>query len=355
MSASAVIEPLAIDILGIPAQLARPDRWPLLALVAAAAALVAYGLWSRRRMLRALAPTARLRAKVAPGATPGGPVIRGVLAVAGLLLLGLALLQPQLGSRDQKVQRKGIDLVVAIDASRSMLARDVLPSRLERARLELSQLVDRLHGDRVGIVVFAGQAFVQCPLTSDYGAAKLFLRAIDPDAMPAQGTSVAEALQTAGRMLRAADRGAKTKVVLLLTDGEDHEGDVDAAAEALAKDGVRVYALGVGSDEGTPVPLLDGDGNVRGYLRDRRGNPVVSKLDEKQLRRIADATSGKYVAARGGDIGMGEVFAELERLEKTEFESRLAVQWGEAWMWLGFPGFALLLVSALVPEGRRRR
>lgn len=351
----AVTQTLAFDILGIPAQLARADRWPLLVLVAAAGLLVAFGLAARRRTLGRLAATPRLREKVAPGAGFGGPLARGICTLLGLLLAGLALLQPQLGQRDEKVQRKGIDLVVAVDASRSMLARDVLPSRLERARLELGQLVDRLHGDRVGIVVFAGQAFVQCPLTSDYGAAKLFLRAIDPEAMPAQGTSVAGALETAGRMLRSADRGAKTKVVLLLTDGEDHEGDVDAAAEALAKDGVRVFALGVGSSDGTPVPMLDGDGNVRGYLRDRQGNPVVSKLDEGQLRRIAEATGGTYVAARGGDIGMGEVFAELERLEKTEFESRLAVQWGEVWAWLGFPAFALLLAGALIPEGRRRR
>ncbi len=351
----AVNAPLSFDILGIPAQLVRPDRWPLLLLVIAAGLLIAWSLVARRRTLARLASTERLREKVAPGASLGRPLARGAATVAGLLLIGLALLQPQLGERDGTVQRKGIDLVVAVDASRSMLARDVLPSRLERARLELSQLIDRLHGDRVGLVVFAGQAFVQCPLTSDYGAAKLFLRAIDPEAMPAQGTSVAGALETAAQMLRSADRGAKTKVVLLLTDGEDHQGDVDAAAEALSAEGVRVFALGIGSGEGTPVPILDGEGNVAGYLRDRAGNPVVSKLEEGQLRRIAELTSGTYVAARGSDLGMGEVFAELERLEKTEFESRHAMQWGEVWAWLGFPGFALLVLGALIPEGRRRR
>ncbi len=173
--------------------------------------------------------------------------------------------------------------------------------------------------------------------------------------MPAQGTAVAEALQTAGQMLRAADRGAKTRAVLLLTDGEDHAGDVEAAAETLAEEGVRVFALGIGSKEGTPVPILDGEGRVEGYLRDRSGEPVVTRLEEAQLRRIAATTGGSYVAARGGDIGMGEVFAALEKLEKSEFESRIGMQYAEAWHWLGFPGFALLVLGALLPEGRRRR
>ena len=349
------MSPLAFDILGMPAQLARPDRWPLLVLVCVAALLVAWSLLRRRSALARLASTPRLLEKVAPGASLGGPLLRGALSVGGLLLLGLALLQPQLGKANEKVQRKGIDLVVAIDASRSMLARDVLPSRLERVRLELGGLIDRLSGDRIGFVTFAGQAFVQCPLTSDYGAAKLFLRAVDPDAMPAQGTALAQALQTAGQMLRSADRGAKTKVVLLLSDGEDHEGDVVAAAEALKEDGVRVFSLGVGSKEGTPVPILGPDGRVQSYLRDRSGQPVVSRLEEKQLREIAAITGGVYVPARGGDLGMGEVFAALDALEKSAFESHHAVKWGDVWAWLGFPGFALLVLGALVPEGRRRR
>jgi len=349
------VNPLSFDILGMQAQLARPDRWPLLVLVCAAALLVGWSLLRRRRALVSLAASPRLLEKVAPGASLRGPLLRGALSVGGLLLLALALLQPQLGKANERVQRKGIDLVVAIDASRSMLARDVLPSRLERVRLELGGLIDRLHGDRIGLVTFAGQAFVQCPLTSDYGAARLFLRAIDPDAMPAQGTAIAEALQTAGRMLRSADRGAKTKVVLLLSDGEDHEGDVVAAAEALQAEGVRVYALGVGSKEGTPVPVLGPDGSVQSYLRDRDGRPVVTRLEEAQLRQIAELTGGAYVPARGGDIGMGEVFAALDALEKSEFESHHAVRWRDVWAWLGFPGFALLVLGALLPEGRRRR
>lgn len=349
------MQPLPFEILGVPAQLARPDRWPLLALVAGAALLLLRARIQRRRALAALASDARLLARIAPGVRPGAGRLQAIAAAAGLGLLALALLQPQVGHRNEKVERRGIDLVVAIDASRSMLARDVLPSRLERARLELGALIDGLQGDRVGLVVFAGQAFVQCPLTGDYDAAKLFLRAIDPDAMPTQGTAIADALRAAAHMLRAADRGAKSKAVLLLSDGEDHQGDVEAAARALRDEGVRVFALGVGSREGSPVPIPDGRGGVRSYLRDRRGNPVVSRLEEGQLRSIAEITGGAYVAARGGDLGMGEIRAALDRLEKSALESHLAVRWAEAWHWLGLPGFALLLLGALWPEGGRRR
>lgn len=347
------MQPIALDILGIPVRLASPERWPLLVLVALACLLLIRQVIVRRRLLDRLAPERELRQAIVPGARVG--IAPAICAGVGLLLVALALLQPQLGQRNERVQRRGIDLVVAIDASRSMLARDVLPSRLERARLELSALIDGLAGDRVGLVVFAGQAFVQCPLTSDYGAARLFLRAIDPDSMPTQGTAVADALRTAGSMLRAADRGAKTRAVLLITDGEDHEGDALDAARALRDEGVRVFALGVGSAAGSPVPILDEQGQVRGYLRDRSGEPVVSRLEEEQLRQIASITDGAYVAGRGGDLGMGEIHAALQRLEKSEFESHLAVRWGDVWHWLGFPAFAALLLGALWPERRWRR
>lgn len=351
----AVTAPLPFEIFGLSAQLARPDRWPLLPLLAFAALVVAWGIARRRRQVRELVATPALRQKVLSGGGTGVHLLAAGLSLGGLLLLCLALLQPQLGERDRTVRQMGIDLVVAIDASRSMLGRDILPSRLDRARLELGRLLDRLEGDRVGLVVFAGEAFVQCPLTSDYDAARLFLRAIDPMAMPTQGTALAEALLTARTMFRSAERGATTKAILLLTDGEDHEGEVEAATRLLAEEGIRVFALGIGSERGTPVPILGEDGRIEGYLKDASGQPVVSRLEEAQLRRIAEATGGGYVPARGSDIGMGEIFAELERLERSELDTRVAMQWVDVWQWLGFPGFALLLLGAVVPGAGRRR
>ncbi|AKU89988.1 VWA domain-containing protein [Vulgatibacter incomptus] len=347
------IDPIDLHLLGESLRIARPDRAWLVAAVLACALVGAWGIVARRRALRELAGTERLAAKLGGGVSVGRMIAKAALGSLGLLALSLALLRPQLGEKADVAHRRGIDLVVAVDASRSMLARDVLPSRIERAKLELQTLIDRLQGDRVGLVTFAGDAFVQCPLTTDYGAAKLFLRAIDPEAMPSQGTALAEALRTAGSMFRAADRGAASKVVLLLTDGEDHQGEAQAAAEALANDGVRIFALGIGSDQGTPVPILDSRGKIVGYRKDHQGNTVMSKLDDGQLRALAAATKGTYVAAAGADLGMGELVAALHKLERSELDAVSGFQYGEAFSYLALPGFLFLVAGALLRERGR--
>ncbi len=344
---------IQISLLGYALQLARPDRVGFVAAALLFAVFAAYGIRARRLALRSLAGTPRLAQRLGGGASLSRMIAKGALTSMGLLALSLALLQPRIGERTATAKRKGIDLVVAVDASRSMLARDVLPSRLDRAKLELSTLIDRLHGDRIGVVAFAGAAFVQCPLTNDYGAAKLFLRAIDPEVMPSQGTAIAAALDTARTMLGSADRGAKAKVVLLLTDGEDHSGEVLAAGKRLQDEGVKIFALGIGSPTGTPVPLLDSQGRISGYMKDRHGDTVISRLEEGQLRELALATGGKFVTASGSDLGMGEIRAELDRLEKSEFESLASVEYEEAFAYALFPGFVLLLGGALLREGRR--
>jgi Ca-activated chloride channel family protein len=343
---------LTLSLWDLELRLAHPERWPWLALALLAAALVAWETGMRRRALRRLTRSEELRRLAVPHLAPGLGIVRASLVVLGVALLGLALLRPQLGQREVAVKRRGIDLVVAVDASHSMQARDVLPSRLARAKLELSSLIDRLTGDRVGLVAFAGEAFVQCPLTHDYAAAKLFLRAIDPEAMPSQGTAIGRALETAAAMFEAAEDGARSRVVLLLTDGEDHSGRLDAAVRSLAEKGIRVYALGVGTGAGSPIPILDAEGNVVSYRKDRAGRTVVSRLEEDQLRRIAEATGGRYVAASGSDLGMAAIADELDRLEKTEREGHLALRWDEVYHYVLAPALALLFLAALLSERR---
>ena len=345
---------LAFSLLGIEFRLAHPERWPWLVASLLAVALLAYGAFRRKRTMAALAATPELRKVLAPRASQGRWLLGGGLAVAALALFSLGLLRPQIGEREVSVTRRGIDVIVAVDASRSMHARDVLPSRLERAKLELASFIDRLAGDRVGLVAFAGEAFVQCPLTHDYAAAKLFLRAIDPEAIPSQGTAIASALRTAKEMFEAAADGAKSRVVLLLSDGEDHSGQVEAATRSLAEAGIRVYALGIGSAAGSPIPILDSEGRVVSYRKDRQGRTVISRLEDRQLQAIAEATGGRYFLADGGDLGMGAIAAELARLEKSEREGRLAMQWEEAYHLLLAPALALLFLAAFVSEGRRR-
>lgn len=342
------------SVLGVPARFAQPWGLLFLAGVVLAALLVLRHFLRQRRVLAREIPT-RFLARMAPRAGLTRDLASASALLPGLLLLALAAGQPQCGTRTVTAKRYGMDVVIALDASASMFARDVRPSRLERAKLELSELIDRLRGDRVGIVVFAGDAFVQCPLTSDYAAAKLFLRAIDPKDLPQQGTALGPALRTSRELLLAGDRGATGRAVVLVTDGEDHEGEVDAEAEKLAAEGVRIFAIGVGSLSGEPIPVLSPDGTVLGYKKDRAGRTVMTRLNEKVLVRIAEATSGRFVHSATGGLGIGEVHEELDRMDKAEFESRLTVQYENRFPHFAWPGLALAALGLALGEGRFRR
>lgn len=340
-------------ILGYPVGFGAP-QWLALALVAAGVAALAVAMAFRRRTrVRALLG-ARLGPSVAPGAQVAQPALRGLLSGAGLVLFSLALAQPQCGSRSELAKRRGIDVVVALDASKSMRARDVAPSRLERAKLELSTLLDELKGDRVAIVAFAGDAFVQCPLTSDYAAAKLFLRAIDPDQMQEGGTNIGAALMTARDVLEGADCGAKDRVVVLLSDGEDLSGEVGEATEALHAAGIKVYTIGIGSETGEPIPVLDKQGDMAGYVKDASGNTVLSRLDQAGLEAIAQATGGEYFH-RPRAVAVPEVAARIDRLQKTELESRITVRYDERYQAFALAGLVFLTLGMAVAGSPWRR
>ena len=345
---------LQTTLLGFRVRIVDPAWLWVAPLGMVAGALAAFRAWRRWQKARALVPDGRM-ARVLPRGSASQGVARGGLLGAGLTLLFLAAAGPQCGERTEIVKRSGIDLVVALDASTSMLARDVKPSRLERARIEVTALLDKLHGDRVGLVVFAGEAFVQCPLTTDYGAAKLFLRAVDPAAMPQQGTAIAAALREARRVLDGGGRSGVARAVLLITDGEDNEGEALDAAKELGDAGTRVYAVAVGNEEGDPIPLTDSKGNVTGYKKDREGRTVLTRTDVAGLRDLTERAGGKVLTADGADLGVGAVAAELEKLQKGEVESRLAVQYDDRYPYVAWPAFALLCAAAALAEGPLRR
>jgi len=341
-------------VLGYPVGLGAPE-WLLLGLVAVGVGAVAVFAALRRRLRVRRLLGERLGDSLAPGVEVARPVLRAVSTGLSLLLFSLALAQPQCGSRAELTRKRGIDVVVALDASKSMRARDVLPSRLERAKLELSTLLDELKGDRVAIVAFAGDAFVQCPLTSDYAAAKLFLKAIDPDQMQEGGTNIGAALTTAQRVLEGADRGAKDRVVVLLSDGEDLSGEVGEATEALKGVGIKVFTVGIGSPTGEPIPVLDKQGDPAGYMKDpATGQTVLSRLDEAGLESIAQATGGEYFH-RNGAVAVPEVAARIDRLQKTELESRITVRYDERFQSFLLPGLVFLVAGMLVGASWRRR
>ena len=340
-------------VLGYAARFAQPEflAVTLLALLLGGLAVLLV-LWRSGKLAR-LVP-GRLIEKVVPGVSVPRALARPLLGCGGMLFAGLALAQPQCGSHVELTKQVGIDVVIAIDASRSMLARDVKPSRIERAKLELSGLLDALHGDRVGLVTFAGDAFVQCPLTSDLAAAKLFLRAVDPMAMPVQGTDVGRALSQSRDLLLEAEHGAKSRAIVLLSDGEDFGGEIDDELKALKQDGIRVIAVGIGSPAGEPVPELDKRGNVVGYVKDKQGNTVMTRLNEQGLAALADQTDGVYVASLPGSVGVGRVAEELDKLQKGELESRVSVTYAERFPLFLAPAFALLALGAALRPSRTR-
>ena len=319
-----------------------------------AGVLAAVRSWQRQQRVAALVPGPRLGHVIQGGGSSQG-IAKGSLLGLGLFFLFVAAAGPQCGERTELVKRTGIDLVVALDASNSMLARDVKPSRIERAKLEVTALLDRLNGDRVGLVVFAGDAFIQCPLTTDYSAARLFLRAVAPVSMATQGTAIADALYEAREVLEGGGRGEAGKAVLLITDGEDQRGDAIAAASALADAGIRIFAVAVGGAEGEPIPVLDREGNLTGYKKDKEGRTVLTRTDVAGLRDLTARGNGLLLTASGADLGVLKFLPELEKIQKGEIESRLSVQYDDKYAWFAWPAFALLCAAAALGEGPLRR
>lgn len=349
------VTPLAFQVLGAPARLLEPRALWLLVAVAALAGVAAWRLRGRRELLRRTAgPQA---ARLAPRAGLGRPAGRVSLWLTGLLLLAVALSRPQCGTRTELSKRYGLDLVVLLDVSRSMQARDVAPDRLTRATLEIGSLLEQLAGDRVGVVVFAGEAFVQCPLTTDYQAARLFLRSAGPGSVPRQGSDLGLALRAARQVLEQGENSqGRGKVVLVVSDGEDLEGDAGEAAKALGEAGVRIHALAVGTAAGEPIPLLDARGQVTGYKKDRAGQAVVTRLDLSTLRDITARGGGEVFELTSPEHGLAAFRASLDGLQKSELQSRLTVQFEDRYAVAALPAFLLLLAGLLLGEaGTRRR
>ena len=347
------LEPWRFLFLGYQMGLAQPT---FLVLVAVGLLLGALGVWwalRRRSRVRAMLAE-RLVDKLAPGVSRWRPAAQAGLYGLGLMLLGLALAQPQCGTTSELTKRRGIDVVVVLDASKSMLARDVQPSRLERAKLELSTLLDELKGDRVGLVAFAGDAFIQSPLTSDYSAVKLFLRAVEPEQMPQGGSNIGEALLLSKQVLDNADRGAKERVVVLLSDGEDLMGQVNEAVAALKDGNVQVLAVGVGSDQGEPIPVYNRQGDFVNYKKDSSGETVITRLDRAGLTAIAEATGGAFFFQPRG-VAMAEVLERIEKMQKSELESRVTVRYDERFQLFALPGLVLLVLGMVLPTSWRRR
>jgi Ca-activated chloride channel homolog len=282
------------------------------------------------------------------------PWLKHFISMLAFMLLIIALSGPRVGSRLREVEKQGREIVIALDVSYSMLASDVRPNRLEMAKTAISRLFERLEDDKVGLIVFAGDAYTQIPLTNDFSAAKVFLASAGPGSVSKQGTSIAAAINLAMRSFSPTLNGgsvAKSRAIIIITDGEDHEAGVIEAAEEAVKQGIVIHTVGIGDPDGVPIPLSPGTSNFR---RDKDGNVVVSKLDEKTLTTLADMTGGFYIRAGRDATGLFRLISRLDELEKQEFKVMMFEDYEERFQY--FIGFAvlLLLIDFFINDKRNR-
>ena len=309
---------------------------------------VAYALrlrLRRRRLARFGDP--RLVNRLMPDASTGKGWLKLSLLAAAWFFFVIGLARPQLGARLKEHQTQGVEVMIALDVSNSMLAEDYSPNRLERSKLAISRLVDRLQGDRIGLVVFAGESFVQLPITADYVSAKIFLGSIDTGSVPIQGTDLAAALMASARSFST--QSERSRAIILITDGEDHEGEALEAAKAIAEQGIRIYCIGVGSPQGKPIPK---NGSL---MKDAGGDIVVTRLDEEILQEIAGIGQGKYVRAGNSEFGLNPIIDDIRTIDKEQFNSVVFEDFDEQFMYFFAIALFFLILELLIPERKARR
>ena len=289
--------------------------------------------------------------KLIPNISKTKPVTKLILSLTGLLFVILACANPQIGTRLEEVKREGVDIIIALDVSNSMKAQDIRPSRLERSKQAISRLIDQLQNDRIGMIVFAGQAYVQLPITSDYAAAKLFLSSIDTDIIPTQGTCIGCAIDLAVESYVGNDN--KHKALIIITDGENHEEDAVESAKKAHAEGVVIHTIGMGSPEGAPIPVSRGNGQTD-FLKDHDGNTVFTKLETLTLERIASEGKGQFIQASNGDDGLSTVLASINKMEKKSFGSKQFTDYEDRFQYFLALGILLLILESTLTNKRSK-
>ncbi|MBS7293709.1 MAG: VWA domain-containing protein [Bacteroidales bacterium] len=303
-------------------------------------------LWGRRRRLRRFGDEVLVN-ELMPSWSRGKLWVRTVLLSLAFFFFVIGLSRPQIGAKLKDHKIKGAEIMIVLDVSNSMLAQDYSPDRLERAKLAISRITDKLKDDRIGLIVFAGTSFVQLPITSDYVSAKMFLNSISTESIPIQGTAIGDAISTAVRGFSA--QSEHSRAIIVITDGENHEDDAVAAAKQAAEAGIKVYTIGVGSADGQPIPM---NGEL---LKDKDGNIVVTRLDEETLRKVASAGGGAYVHAGNDEFGLTPIISDIRKMEDEEYNSVVFEEYNEQFMY--FLGIALVffVLEMLVGDRRARR
>lgn len=270
------------------------------------------------------------------------------LIIISLFFLIIAIANPQVGSRMQEVRQTGIDVYILLDVSYSMMAEDIKPNRLEKAKFQISNLIRKLRGDRLGLIIFSGQAYVQIPLTTDYSAANLFLSAVDVNSVPQPGTAIGAAITLA---INSFDEKAETnKAIIIITDGEDHEGDFETPLTEASNKEIKIFTIGLGSSTGVPIPVYNRQNQPAGFKKDQAGNTVLTKLNESILIQIASSGNGEYYRGTNYDDNLDQIYDRLSSLEKVEFGVKKVTDYEDRFYYFLIPALFLLLVEFFISE-----
>jgi Ca-activated chloride channel family protein len=289
--------------------------------------------------------------KLIPEQSKIRPPLKFIFQLTALSLAIIMLARPQFGSKLKEVKRQGVEVIIALDVSNSMLAGDIQPSRLERAKQAISKLVENLENDKIGLIVFAGNAYTQIPVTTDYISAKMFLSTIGPEMVPQQGTAIGSAIDLGMRSFSPGT--GRSKAIVIITDGENHEDDPVAKAKEAAGSGIIIYTIGIGSSEG--VPILISSNGKKDYLKDADGNTVITKLDENILKEIAMAANGRYVKASNSNTGLDEIYNEIKKLKKQELEGKMFTEYNDQFQIFAGAALFILLIDFMIMDRKNRR
>lgn len=285
-----------------------------------------------------------------PNASNSRPTLKFIILMIALASIITGIARPQFGAKLKTVKREGVELLIALDVSNSMMAEDIQPNRLERAKRAISQLVDKLNDDKIGLIVFAGQAYTQLPITTDYPSAKLFLESVSTEIVPTQGTAIGAAIELGMRSFSPQFEGSKAMIII--TDGENHEDDAIGAATAATENGIIVHTIGMGLPQGGPIPVFRN--GQKDYRKDNAGNVVVTKLDESMLQQIAAAGKGIYVRANNAQVGLNTLFNEINKMETAEMESRIYSDYNDQFQYFIAFGLFLILIEFMILERKNK-
>ena len=329
---------------------ANPDFLYLLLLLPVMVILWIYNNVKRKKTLEKFGDHELVK-ELMPEYSTARPNIKMVFVLLALFFLIIVLARPQFGVKLQETKKEGVEVIIALDVSNSMLAEDIFPSRLERAKQALSKLVESLDNDKVGLIVFAGEAYTKIPITTDYISAKMLLSTISTNIVSVQGTAIGSAIRLGTKSFSPGEN--KSKAMIIITDGENHEDDAVSAASLAAQNGIVIHTIGIGSSDGVPIQIMRN--GRKEYLKDNNGNTVITKLDEDTLKKIAVATGGSYVRATNSSLGLEEIYNEIRKMNQEEMDSVMYTEYNEQYQIFGAISLLLLVIEFLIMNRKNRK